>query len=48
MMLYLPIRTNTARHTTFGGRVLSPARQAAESGVCPSGGMSCALFPVST
>lgn len=37
--------TNTARHTSVEGRVLSPARTAAESGVCPSDGMSCAPFP---
>eukprot|EP00040_Diaphanoeca_grandis_P036779 m.236262 g.236262 ORF g.236262 m.236262 type:complete len:794 (-) comp33683_c0_seq2:399-2780(-) len=35
--------TNTARHTTMQGRVLSPARQTAETGVC--GSMSCAPFP---
>lgn len=38
--------TNTARHTTEAGRVLSPATRVAESGVC--GGMSCAPFPVYT
>ena len=36
--------TNTARHTTYEGRVLSPAAGVAETGVCnPS--MSCAPFP---
>lgn len=36
--------TNTARHTTSAGRVLSPARTVAETGVC--GSMSCAPFPM--
>ena len=37
--------SNTAVHTTKAGRVISPARAVAESGVCPAGGMSCAPFP---